>query len=135
MLIRFGDVDAKTDYRLVDRPLRGDTTTVVRAVSDGGGAGLGQEMRLDPRQYLILTRQWTVSPVLERGNAREQDSDDDPARIYATSDYDPTDPGLFDQATYEALQILGTTRSQLVRSTTSGPAGSRKAPLHPPYTV
>ena len=107
MPIRFGDVDAKTDYRLVERPVRGDTTTVVRAVSDGGAAGLGQEMRLDPRQYPILTWQWTVSTVLERGHAREKDGDDYPARIYVTFDYDPSNFGFFDRAKYEALQVLG----------------------------
>ena len=42
MPISFGDVDAKTDYRLVERSAWLDTTTVVRAVSDGGAAGLGR---------------------------------------------------------------------------------------------
>lgn len=107
MPISFGDVDRKTQYRLVQRPVRGDTTTVVRAVSDGAAAGLGQEVQLDPRQYPILTWQWKVSSVLEKGNAREKDGDDYPARIYVTFDYDPSNLGFLDRAKYETLQALG----------------------------
>ena len=107
MPVSFGDVDRKTRYRLVKRSVRGDTTTVVRAVSDGGAAGLGQEVWLDPRQYPILTWQWKVSTVLDEGNAREKDGDDYPARIYVTFDYDPSNFGFFDRAKYETLQALG----------------------------
>jgi hypothetical protein len=107
MPISFGDVDRKTQHRLVKRPVRGDTTRVVRAVSDGGAAGLGQAVRLDSRQHPILTWQWKVSAVLETGNAREKDGDDYPARIYVTFDYDPSNFGFFDRIKYEALQALG----------------------------
>lgn len=107
MPVSFGDVDRKTQYRLVKQPVRGDTTSVVRAVSDGGAAGLGQEVWLDPRQYPILTWQWKVSNVLEKGNAREKDGDDYPARIYVTFEYDPSNFGFLDRAKYEALQALG----------------------------
>lgn len=107
MPISFGDVDRKTRYQLVQRPVRDDSTTVVRAVSDGGAAGLGQEVRLDPRQYPLLTWQWKVSTVLEKGNAREKDGDDYPARIYVTFDYDPSNFGFFDRIKYNALQVLG----------------------------
>jgi len=107
MPISFGDVDTKTRYQLVQRPGRGDTTTVVRALSNGGAAGLGRKVRLNPRQYPILTWQWRVSTVLEKGNAREKDGDDYPARIYVTFDYDPSNFGFFDRIKYEALQVLG----------------------------
>jgi hypothetical protein len=107
MPISFGDVDTKTRYQLVQRPVGGDTTTVVRAESDGGAAGLGQKVRLNPRQYPILTWQWKVNSVLETGNAREKDGDDYPARIYVTFDYDPSNLGFFDRVKYEALQALG----------------------------
>ncbi len=107
MPISFGDVDAKTRYQLVQRFVRGDSTTVVRAVSDGGAAGLGREVRLDPRQYPFLTWQWKVRNVFENGNAREEDGDDYPARIYVTFDYDPSNLGFFDRVKYETLQALG----------------------------
>jgi len=105
--ISFGDVDTKTRYHLVQRSVQGDTTSVVRAVSDGGAAGLGREVRLDPRQYPILTWRWKVENVLEAGNAREKKGDDYAARIYVTFDYDPSNFGLLDRAKYEALQALG----------------------------
>lgn len=105
--ISFGDVDTKTQYRLVQRPDQRDTTTVVRAISDGGAAGLSKEVRLDPRQYPVLTWRWSVSNVLEKGNARKKEGDDYPARIYVTFAYDPSNFGFFDRAKYEALQALG----------------------------
>ena len=105
--ISFGDVDRKTQYRLVQRTVRGDTRTVVRAMSNAGAAGLGHEVRLHPRTHPILTWEWKVSNVLEKGNAREKDGDDYPARIYVTFDYDPSNFGFFDRAKYEALQVLG----------------------------
>ena len=105
--ISFGDVDRKTRYQLVQQPIWGDTTTVVRAVSNGGAAGLGHEVQLDSRQHPILTWQWKVNRVLRTGNAREKDGDDYPARIYVTFDYDKSNFGLLDRAKYEALQVLG----------------------------
>jgi len=105
--IEFGDVDVRTRYQLVKRTVDGDTITVVRGVSDGGAAGLGRELRMDPQQYPILTWDWRVSNILEQGNAREKDGDDYPARIYVTFDYDPSNFGLVDRAKYTALQALG----------------------------
>lgn len=107
MPISFGDVDGKTRYQLVQRPARDDTTTVVRAVSNGGAAGLGRDRRLNTGQYPILTWEWRVSTVLEKGDARKKDGDDYPARIYVTFDYDPSNFGLGDRLKYEALQVLG----------------------------
>ncbi|MFB6232237.1 MAG: DUF3047 domain-containing protein [Salinibacter sp.] len=105
--ISFSDVDEKTRYQLVQRPVQGDTTTVVRALSDGGASGLVRRMRISPDQHPILTWRWRVSNVLEDGNARKKSGDDYPARIYVSFDYDPSNLGFFDRAKYEALQALG----------------------------
>lgn len=105
--ISFGDVEKKTRYQLVQRSVQGDTMSVVQADSDGGAAGLGREVRLEPRQYPILTWRWKVENVLKTGNARQKDGDDYPARIYVTFDYDPGNFGFLDRAKYEALQALG----------------------------
>lgn len=107
MPVSFGDVDAMTRYKLVQHTIGGDTTSVVRAVSDGGAAGLGRELHLEPRQYPTLTWRWKVENILETGNARTKDGDDYPARIYVTFDYDPSNFGVLDRAKYETLQALG----------------------------
>jgi len=106
-IIRFGDVETETQYQLVERSVKGESTAVVRAVSDGGAAGLGREMDLNPRQYPMLSWQWKVTNVLEEGDARTKDGDDYPARLYVTFDYAPSNFGLVDRAKYEALQALG----------------------------
>lgn len=105
--IEFGDVEVRTRYQLVQQAPTTDTTTVVRAVSNGGAAGLGRELRVDPKNHPILTWEWRVSNILERGNARKKDGDDYPARLYVTFDYDPSNFGLLDRAKYTALQALG----------------------------
>jgi len=105
--ISFGDVDARTQYRLVERVVQGDTTLVVRAVSEAGAAGLVRPLRIDPRQHSVLTWRWKVTNVLDTGNARREDGDDYPARLYITFDYDPSNFGLVDWVKYEALQALG----------------------------
>ncbi|WP_259246432.1 DUF3047 domain-containing protein [Salinibacter ruber] len=105
--VRFGDVETETRYRLVERPVGGDSTAVVRAVSDGGAAGLGRALTLDPQRYPVLSWRWKVTNVLDEGDARTKDGDDYPARLYVTFDYDPSNFGLVDRAKYEALQALG----------------------------
>ncbi|MFB6273866.1 MAG: DUF3047 domain-containing protein [Salinibacter sp.] len=105
--INFGDIDTRTRYRLVQRPVQGDTTSVVRAVSNGGAAGLGREVTFSPQRYPILSWRWKVTTVLDEGNARRKEGDDYPARIYVTFDYDPSNFGFFDRVKYEALQALG----------------------------
>ncbi|MFB6272386.1 MAG: DUF3047 domain-containing protein, partial [Salinibacter sp.] len=67
----------------------------------------GRPISVDPQRYSVLTWQWKVSNVLDKGNARTEDGDDYPARIYVTFDYDPSNFGFFDRAKYEALQVLG----------------------------
>lgn len=105
--ISFGDVDTRTRYRLVKQDIQGDTTHVVRAVSEAGAAGLGRSLRVDPQQRSRLTWQWKVTNVLDAGDARQEDGDDYPARLYITFDYNPSNFGLMDRVKYETLQALG----------------------------
>ena len=105
--ITFSKIDTETSYRLVARPVRGDTTTVVKATSDGGASGLVRRERIDPAQHPILTWQWKVNTVLDRGDATDKDGDDYPARLYLLFDYDPSNLGFFDRVKYRALETLG----------------------------
>jgi hypothetical protein len=94
-------VDTKTQYDLV----RSDSGIVVRARSEGGASGLVTERRIDLTEYPILEWRWKVDGIVEDGNARREDGDDYPARIYVTFDYD--DLGLVDQAKLTALRAFG----------------------------
>jgi hypothetical protein len=105
--ITFSKIDNETSYRLVERPVRGDTTTVVKATSDGGASGLVRRKRIDLEQHPILTWQWKVTNILEHGDATHKDGDDYPARIYVLFDYDPSNLGFFDRIKYRALKALG----------------------------
>lgn len=93
--------DTKTQYDLVNA----GSTTVVRARSDGGAAGLATERRIDLTEYPILEWRWKVDSVVADGNARTEAGDDYPARIYVTFDYD--DLGFGDRMKLAALRALG----------------------------
>jgi len=99
--ISFAKIDTKTQYDLV----RDRTGSVVRARSDGGAAGLATETRIDLTEYPVLEWRWKVDGVVKEGNARTEDGDDYPARIYVTFDYD--DLGFGDQVKLTALRALG----------------------------
>ncbi len=99
--ISFANIDTETQYDLV----RADSVTVVRAQSDGGASGLATERRIDLTKYPILEWRWKVDGVVENGNARTEDGDDYPARIYLMFDYD--DLGIGDRVKLTALRALG----------------------------
>ncbi len=105
--IAFSNVDKKTRYKLVQRPSQGDTTKVVRAVSNAGASALGRQRPIDPQEYPILSWRWKINRVLDAGDATEKDGDDYAARIYVTFDYDPSNLEFFDQLKYRALKTLG----------------------------
>lgn len=105
--IAFSDIDEQTSYRLVKHPLRGDTTLVVKASSTGGASGLVRRKRINLEQHPLLTWQWKVSNVLERGDATDKDGDDYPARLYILFDYDASNLGFFDRIKYRALKTMG----------------------------
>lgn len=99
--ISFSKVDTRTEYDLVTA----DSTTVVRARSDGGASGLATERRIDLTEHPILEWRWKVDGIVEDGNARTKDGDDYSARLYVTFDYD--DLGLGDRIRHRALRALG----------------------------
>lgn len=100
--ISLAKVDKQTEYALVE----GDSgTAVVRARSEGGAGALATERRIDLTEYPILEWRWQVEGTIEGGNARTEDGDDYPARIYVTFDYE--DLGFGDRVRLTALRALG----------------------------
>lgn len=99
--LSFADIDTRTQYDLVE----GDSGSVVRARSDGGAAGLVTERRINLLEHPILEWRWKVDGVVADGNARTEDGDDYPARLYVTFDYQ--DLGFLDQVRLRALRALG----------------------------
>jgi hypothetical protein len=55
---------------------------VLRAHTEGGASGLVHKLKLDLKEFPILTWRWKVEGVFEDGDARSRSGDDYPARVY-----------------------------------------------------
>jgi hypothetical protein len=100
--LTFEEIDAHTDYRLVD--FKG--TTVVRAESDGAASGLIRKVRIDPRKYPVIQWRWRARSIYEKGDVRRKSGDDYPARIYVAFEYDPDKVGFFERAKFKLVKTI-----------------------------
>ena len=100
--LTFRNIDRYTLYRLVDD----DGRVVVRAESDRSSSGLTREIRINPKEYPLVSWEWKVSNVLQKGDVSKKEGDDYPARIYITFEYDSSRVGLLDKAKYEAVRLF-----------------------------
>ncbi len=101
--LQFKKIKNRTTYSLVEQ----DGVVVVKAVSNGGAAGLVKKVQIDPQTHPILSWRWKAENVLRKGDVTRKDGDDYAARIYITFDYDPSDLGFGDKIKYNALKLLG----------------------------
>ena len=100
--LTFRKIERHTDYRLV----RVDGRIAVKAESDNSASGLIRKIRIDPQQHPVLSWEWKVANVLEKGDASSKQGDDFPARIYVTFEYDPEKLGFWEKTKYEAARIF-----------------------------
>jgi hypothetical protein len=77
------NVSNRTQYALVDD----NGTTVLRADSSAGAAGLSRKLQVDPSVYPILRWRWKISNTLKDSDIYRREGDDYPARIYVMFDY------------------------------------------------
>lgn len=61
---------------------------VLRADAQASMASVVHALRLDPKQYPIVSWRWKISNVLRTADMRLKSGDDFPARIYVLFDYD-----------------------------------------------
>lgn len=100
--LTFKKIERHTDYRTV----RNGDIVVVKAVSEAASSGLTREITIDPKEYPIVSWQWKVDNVFKNGDVSKKEGDDYPARIYITFEYDSSKVGFFEQAKYEAVNLL-----------------------------
>ncbi len=100
--LTFKKIERHTHYLLV----RDGETVVVKAVSEASASGLTREIQIDPKEYPILRWRWKVENILKKGNVRQKEGDDYPARLYITFRYDPTKLGFFEKAKFETIRLL-----------------------------
>ncbi|MFO7644658.1 MAG: DUF3047 domain-containing protein [Desulfosarcina sp.] len=62
--LTFSRIASHTRYTLVNEGGR----TVLRAKSDASASGLARKMVVDPTLYPVLTWEWKISNVLEKGD-------------------------------------------------------------------
>lgn len=101
--LTFKRIDSRTKYALA----RKDGTTVVKATSNGGAAGLIHRQAISPEQYPVIEWRWNVERVLPKDDEQSKSGDDYPARLYITFDYDEDDLGFFDRMKLKGMKALG----------------------------
>lgn len=100
--LNLGGAGHDTRYTLVEE----EGTIVVRAVSDNAASALIYPLHIDLKQYPVVQWRWKVENVLEKGDARQKDGDDYPARLYITFDADAADLGWFEKFRFESYHLL-----------------------------
>jgi hypothetical protein len=100
--LTFKKIEKHTTYTLV----KDDGKVVIKAVAKASASGLTREIKINPKEYPIVQWRWKVTNVLEKGNVKQKDGDDYPARIYITFKYDPSKLSLAEKAKYEAVKVL-----------------------------
>jgi len=100
--LTFKKIQKHTTYSLVAE----DGIVVVKAESTSSASGLIRKMRIDPKEYPLVTWQWKVAQVYEAGDVSKKEGDDYPARLYITFEYDPTKLSFFEKAKYGAAKLF-----------------------------
>jgi hypothetical protein len=100
--LTFPKITRHTSYTLVKE----DGTTVVKASSEGSASGLTHAITIDLNKYPILSWRWKIMNVLNNGDVTKKASDDSPARLYVTFDFDPARAGFWDKTKFAAFKLI-----------------------------
>jgi hypothetical protein len=100
--LTFSNIERKTQYSLV----REGDRVVVKAMAYASASGLTREIRINPKEYPLLTWRWKVGNILKKGNVKLKEGDDYPARIYITFEYDPKKLNFFEKTKYNTYRLL-----------------------------
>lgn len=100
--LTFKNTEKHTVYTLVKE---GDTV-VVKAESKASASGLIREIKVDPQEYPIVEWRWKVKNILKKGDVRQKEGDDYPARLYITFEYDPQRLSFMERAKYGLVKAL-----------------------------
>ena len=100
--LEFKKIERHTSYALV----RDGERVVVQAKSEASASGLVRPMRIDPKEWPIVTWSWKIANLVDKADVTKKSGDDYPARIYITFEYDPARVGFFERAKFEAVKLL-----------------------------
>jgi hypothetical protein len=79
---------------------------VLKAESEAAASALYRPLDLDPLAYPRLTWRWKIGNTLVKSDARKNEGDDYPARVYVAFRYDPNRATAWEKATYGASRLL-----------------------------
>lgn len=100
--LNFKNINRTTRYSLVDD----DGTVVIKAVSHASASGLVYRVKIDPREYPIVTWRWKITKTYSREDITQKQGDDYPARLFVTFALDPSRLGLLEKVKFNAFRLL-----------------------------
>ena len=100
--LTFKGIKHHTNYTLV----RDNNVVVLKAESNASASGLIRKIRIDPKEYKLLTWRWKIANILRKGDATKKEGDDFPARIYINFEYDPQKLGLLEKVKYNTARLI-----------------------------
>ena len=100
--LTFSRIASHTRYTLVNEAGR----TVLQAQSAASASGLVRTMVIDPTRYPVLTWEWKISNVLEKGDVTRKSGDDFAAQIYITFADDPQRRTFFQRSKTAAIKLF-----------------------------
>ena len=98
----FEKIKEHTQYDLV----KDGQQVVVRAVSRQSSSGLTREITINPKEYPVISWQWKVENILQKGDVTQKSGDDYPARLYITFQYDSSKVGFWEKAKFETIRLI-----------------------------
>ncbi len=100
--LKFAKIKNHTKYEVV----KDGGKTVLRAKASGSASGLVKKVKIDLKEFPLLSWKWKVGGVLKGGDASKKSGDDYPARIYITFEYAPEATPFWDRVKYKAAKLI-----------------------------
>lgn len=101
-MLRFQNAAKATDYSV---GLDGEGMAL-KAVSQASASGIYTEVDLDANEYPLITWEWKVANLIEKGDATTKNGDDFPARMIVAFHYDPAQASFFKRVKYEVARLI-----------------------------
>jgi len=98
----FKKIKQHTKYELVND----GGEIVIKAESKSSSSGLIKKIRINPKNYPVVSWRWKATNIYERGDIAKKEGDDYPARLYITFEYNPTTVPFFKRIKYNIVKIL-----------------------------
>ncbi len=100
--LTFKNIKNHTRYALVKK----DGVLVLKAESTSSASGLLRKIRIDPKEYPVVTWRWKVLNTLKKGDVTQKLGDDYPARLYITFQYDPAALSFLEKIKYNTAKLF-----------------------------